>query len=209
MKIRFLACAGLIAALSVPALAQGLRSAPLLGASRPAVRDTGPQPADYIVAVVNSEPITNYDVRLRLVRFEQQLAQQGAALPPRAQLAREVLERLIAEKAQLQLAQELGVRVEEAMVNRAEESVVRQNGLSVPELRRRLAAEGLDVAQYRQDLRNQILLQRLRDRELEPRARVSELDIDQFLREQQQGNADPALTELNSRTWLVPPSSPT
>lgn len=203
MKIRFLACAGLIAALSVPALAQGLRSAPLLGASRPAVRDTGPQPADYIVAVVNSEPITNYDVRLRLVRFEQQLAQQGAALPPRAQLAREVLERLIAEKAQLQLAQELGVRVEEAMVNRAEESVARQNGLSVPELRRRLAAEGLDVAQYRQDLRNQILLQRLRDRELEPRARVSELDIDQFLREQQQGNADPALTELNLAHILV------
>lgn len=210
MNFRFLACAGLIAALSVPALAQGLRTAPLLGTSRPAVRDTGPQPADYIVAVVNSEPITNYDVRLRLVRFEQQLAQRGAALPPRPQLAREVLERLISEKAQLQLAQELGVRVDDAMVDRAEQSVARQNGLSVPELRRRLAAEGLDVAQYRQDLRQQILLQRLRDRELEPRARVSDLDIDQFLREQQQGAADPALTELNLAHILVAlPENPT
>lgn len=210
MNFRFLACAGLIAALSVPALAQGLRTAPLLGTSRPAVRDTGPQPADYIVAVVNSEPITNYDVRLRLVRFEQQLAQRGAALPPRPQLAREVLERLISEKAQLQLAQELGVRVDDAMVDRAEQSVARQNGLSVPELRRRLAAEGLDVAQYRQDLRQQILLQRLRDRELEPRARVTDLDIDQFLREQQQGAADPALTELNLAHILVAlPENPT
>lgn len=203
MKFRFLACAGLIAALSVPALAQGLRTAPLLGTSRPAVRDTGPQPADYIVAVVNSEPITNYDVRQRLVRFEQQLAQQGAALPPRAQLAREVLERLISEKAQLQLAKEQGVRVEESMVDRAEESVARQNGMSVAELRRRLAAEGLDVAQYRQDLRNQILLQRLRDRELEQRVRVTEADIDQFLAEQQQGAGDPALTELNLAHILV------
>jgi peptidyl-prolyl cis-trans isomerase SurA len=209
MKFRFLACAGLIAALALPALAQ-LRPVPQLGAPRPAARDTGPRAADFIVAVVNSEPITNNELRNRLLRFEQQLTQQGSPLPPRQQLAREVLERLITEKAQLQLAQEIGVRADEGMVDQAELSVARQNGVTVAELRRRLMAEGMDVKLFRDDLRNQILLQRLRDRELEPRARVTELDIDQYLREQQQGGGDPALTEMNlSHILLTVPENAT
>src|SRR5690349_1860273 len=97
-----LACTGFAAGLALPAAAQGLRVTPQIGA-RPAARpDAGPQPADYIVAVVNSEPITNNEVRRRLVRYEQQLTAQGSPLPPRSQLTREVLDRLITEKAQLQ-----------------------------------------------------------------------------------------------------------
>ena len=198
-----LACAGGLAALVPPAAAQGMRTAPQLGFGRPAApAATGPRAADFIVAVVNSEPITNNEVRSRLLRYEQQLAAQGAALPPRPQLAREVLERLITEKAQLQVARETGVRADDALVDQAEANIARQNGLEVPELRRRMMAEGLDVAQFRTDLRQQILLQRLRDRELETRVRVSELDIDEFLREQHQGG-DPALTELNLAHILV------
>jgi peptidyl-prolyl cis-trans isomerase SurA len=197
-----LACAGFAAALALPAAAQGLRATPQIGA-RPAPRaDAGPLPADYIVAVVNSEPITNNEVRRRMVRYEQQLAAQGSPMPPRAQLAREVLDRLITEKAQLQLARETGVRVDEAVVDQAEASVARQNNVDVAELRRRLAADGMNVAQFREDLRNQLLLQRLRDRELQARVRVTELDIDQYLREQ--GTAgDPALTEINLAHILV------
>lgn len=202
MNPRFLALA-LACALAVPALAQGLRPVPQLGAPRPAPRDTGPRPADYIVAVVNSEPITNNEVRARLLRYEQQLAQQGSAMPPRAQLAREVVERLITEKAQLQLARDTNVRADDAMVDQAELSVARQNGIDVAELRRRLAADGLDLARFRDDLRNQILLQRLRDRELEQRVKVTELDIDNFLREQQVNGGDPALTEMNLSHILV------
>ncbi len=202
MKIRHLAfglaCAG-AASLLVPAAAQSLRATPQFGA-RPAA--TGPQAADFIVAVVNSEPITNNEVRSRMVRFEQQLAQQGSPLPPRAQLAREVLERLIAEKAQLQVARESGVRVDDALVDQAELNIARQNGLDVPELRRRLQADGIPFMQFREDLRNQVMLQRLRDRELESRARVTEADIDTFLREQQAGTATPAI-ELNLAHILV------
>lgn len=198
-----LACAGLLAALTLPAAAQGLRPTPQLGA-RPAARaDAGPRAADYIVAVVNSEPITNNEVRARMLRYEQQLTQQGSALPPRPQLAREVLERLITEKAQLQLARETGVRVDDAVVDQAEASVARQNGIGVAELRRRLAADGMDAARFREDLRSQITLQRLRDRELDARVKVSELDVDQYLREQQAGAGDPALTELNLANILV------
>jgi peptidyl-prolyl cis-trans isomerase SurA len=138
-----------------------------------------------------------------MLRYEQQLTQQGSALPPRPQLAREVLDRLITEKAQLQLARETGVRVDDAVVDQAETSVARQNGIGVAELRRRLAADGMDAARFREDLRSQITLQRLRDRELDARVKVSELDIDQYLREQQAGAGDPALTELNLANILV------
>lgn len=202
MKSRFLALA-LACTVAAPALAQNLRIVPQLGVGQPPARAQGPRAADFIVAVVNSEPITNNEVRTRLLRFEQQLAQQGAAMPPRAQLAREVVERLISEKAQLQLAREMGVRADDALVDQAETTVARQNGIGVAELRRRLASEGLDVKQFREDLRNQILLQRLRDREMESRVKVTELDIDNFLREQQAGGGDPALLELNLAHILV------
>ena len=196
-----LACAAQLAAWAPPAAAQGLRPTPQMGATRPAPSE--PRPADFIVAVVNSEPITNNEVRTRLLRYEQQLVQQGTPLPPRMQLAREVVERLISEKAQLQLARESGIRVDDALVDQAEQNVARSNQIDVPELRRRLAAEGLDVQQFRDDLRNQILLTRLRDRELAARVQVTEADIEQFLREQQQGMDQAAVTEMNLAHILV------
>jgi len=210
MKQRALALT-LAAALAAPAAfmvtavhAQGLRPSPQVGASRlgqPAA-PAGVRQADYIVAVVNSEPITNNEVRARLVRVEQQMAQQGGAMPPRDQLARQVLERLISEKAQLQLARETGVRVDEATVDQAEQNVARQNQIDVPELRRRLAQDGMGLSQFREDLRNQLLLTRLRDREVEPRVRVNDLDVDLFIQEQQ-GSTDLSNMELNLAQLVV------
>lgn len=199
----WLACAAQALALHLPAAAQGLRIAPAPGAreaARPA--DNTPRPADYIVAVVNSDPITHNEVRSRMDRIERQLAQQGQGVPPRADFARQVLERLISEKAQLQLARELGIRIDEAVIGQAEQSVARQNQVDVPELRRRLAADGLTPAQFREELRNQMLLTRLRERELESRVKVSDLDVDQFLREQQANN-DISAQEINLGHILV------
>jgi peptidyl-prolyl cis-trans isomerase SurA len=196
-----LACAVQALALHLPAAAQGgLRpSAPLL----PRV-DTTPRPADYIVAVVNSDPITNNEVRSRMARFEQQLAQQGQGVPPRAEFARQVLERLISEKAQLQLARENGIKIEDPLLDQAEQNVARGNQMTVPEFRRRLEAEGMSVKQFRDELRDQLTLQRLREREFENRTRVSELDVDQFLREQEQASNDPSRQEFNLGHILVP-----
>lgn len=203
----FVLCLALAAhgvALVPAAQAQGLRVSPQLGGSRPAARanDNTPRSADYIVAVVNSEPITNNEVRSRMVRFEQQLTQQGTPMPPRPELARQVLERLIGEKAQLQLARETGVKVDEVTLDQAEQNVARQNQIDVAELRRRIVADGGTLAQFREDLRNQLLLTRLRDRELEARARVSDLEIDQYIREQQ-GSADASAVELNLAQILI------
>ena len=77
---------------------------------------TAPRSADFIVAVVNSEPVTNYEVRSRLARAEAQFARQGGAMPPRDALAREVLERIILEKVQLQQARESGIKVDDYAV---------------------------------------------------------------------------------------------
>lgn len=199
----------LAAALAQPAMAQlrppaGL-SAP--AATRPApaaaapAAPTAPTAADYIVAVVNSEPVTNNEVRARMLRVEQQLAQQGAAVPPRPELARQVLERLISERAQLQYARETGIKVNDALVEQAEQNIARQNQISVPELRQRLAREGLSLSAFQEDLRNQLTLQRLRERELESRVRITDPEIDQYLREQQE--ASQGAVELNLAQVLV------
>ena len=140
------------------------------------------RPADYIVAVVNSEPITNSEVRARLARIEQQLARERTAAPPRAELIRQVLERLIIERAQAQAARQAGIKVDEAAIDEAERNVARQNGVEAAEFRRRLAADGISQVVFRDDLRNQILLSRMREREVEGRIRVTEAEIDQFLR---------------------------
>ncbi len=159
--------------------------------------------ADYIVAVVNSEPITNNEVRARLLRTEQQMRQQGAQIPPRSELARLLMERLIVERAQLQLAKETGVQVSEAVVDDAVANVARQNQMSSAELRRRLEADGLPFSQFRNDLRNEIMLNRLRDRELESRTKVSDQEVEQFIRDQEGGGTASAAMELNLAQILV------
>lgn len=196
--LQILLAAGLLLG-AWPAQGQALRPAPepQRPASAPSTRTV-----DYIVALVNSEPVTNFDVRQRMSRVEQQFAAQGRTLPPRDELARQVLEQLIVERALLQQATELGIRVDEATLAQAEQSLAAQNQLSVEAFRRRLAAEGMDLNKLRSELRNQVLLQRLRDREVEARVRVTEADIDRFIAERQA--ARPEGLELNLGHVLVP-----
>ena len=122
--------------------------------------------ADYIVAVVNSEPVTNNEVRTSLLRTEQQMTQAGTAMPPRVELARLVLERLIADKLQLQEARISGVRIDESAIDSAVQGVAQQNQMTVDELRVRLVADGLTFAKFRDGLRDELLVNRLRQREV-------------------------------------------
>ncbi len=184
------------------AQAQSLRPSTQLQLQRNVVAAPGPLTVDFIVALVNSEPVTNHEVRQRLLRVEQQLTQQGTSLPPRAELARQVMEQLVTERALLQTATEIGLRVDEAMLAQAEQSIAAQNQLSLDEFRRRIAAEGMDQNRLRNELRNQILLQQLREREVEARVRVSESDIDDFIREQK-NSSDLSQLELNLAHVLV------
>lgn len=197
---RTAACLTILATLTVQA--QGLK--PLAAGSPSVATPKSALPADFIVAVVNSEPITNNEVRAEMQRVLQQLTQQRRTLPDSKVLARQVLERLINDKAQLQLARESGVRVDDAAVDLAEQNIARQNQLEVAELRRRIAADGMVLSQFREQLRDQLMLTRLRERDVEPRVKVSDLEVDQYLREQQQSSAiDPASQEINLAQILV------
>ncbi len=96
---------------------------PAAAASAPAA----PSPADYIVAVVNTEPITNNEVRARVARALREMGERGMVPPPAASLRQQMLERLISERAQLQYARELGLSVDDATLAQAELSIARQN----------------------------------------------------------------------------------
>jgi len=195
--------ASLLACAALSATAQGLRIPPAPAATAapaPSARGAEAQKtADYIVAVVNSEPITSHQLRTEVQRAVRQLAQPPA---DERELVAQVLERLIADRTQLHFARESGIKVDAAAVDEAEQNIARQNQIDLEELQRRLVAEGIERTQFRNQLRDQLILSRLRDREVNQKVRVSELEIDQFMREQQQIQNGPA-SELNLAQVLV------
>jgi peptidyl-prolyl cis-trans isomerase SurA len=178
-----------------------LAAACWMGTPAPAQAQSAVRQSDFIVAVVNSEPITNLDVQRRTARVVQQLRQQGGRLPEPTVLSRQVLESLVVERAQLQQAREMGLKVDDAAINLAEQNVARQNQVEVAELRRRMEQDGMSVAQFRNDIRDQLLMARLRERELDARVRVSDVEVEQFLREQ--NAAAPVASEINLAQVLV------
>lgn len=175
----------------------------VLAASLPVVQAQSARKADFIVAVVNSEPVTNAELQAEIQRIERNLQQQRQQVPPAAELRTQVLERLINERAQLQLARETGIRIDAAQVELAEQALARQAGLDVAEFHKRLAQDGVDVATFRERLKNQQTLDRLYEREVGSRNRVSEQDIDQHLQEMQAKNRDPMLQEINLAQILI------
>ena len=189
---------GLLAGLG--AQAQGLQLQASQNLALPIVEGT--RQADFVVALVNSEPITNSELQTEVKRALQQLSQQRRPLPDKNELTRQVLERLIGDRIQLQLANQSGIRIDDAAVDLAEQNIARQNQLGVAELRRQLLADGVSASQFRAQLREQLTLTRLRERELEPRVRVTEPDIDQYLREAQ-SNSDPATRQISLAQILV------
>lgn len=185
--------------------ASAAASAPAKAA--PAAARAAEQQADYIVAVVNSEPITNHEVRARAAQVRNKLQRQNTPLPPDAQLRRDVLELLITERAELQQAHTEGIKVDDEMVRQAELTIARQNQIAtVDELERRVQAdEGIPLQDFRDDIRRQVLIARLRQRAAEPSVKVTDAEVDTFLR-QQVGRAPSAAAvppQLNVAMILV------
>ena len=141
---------------------------------------------DYIVAVVNSEPITNNEVQNLKLRLEKELP-PGAATPNAQVLTQQALDQLINEKAQLQQARDNGIRIDDSEVEQAELNIARQNQVSKEELYKRIASDGLSVSAFREQLRNQLMISRLREREVDNRARISDTDVAQYIQSQQAG----------------------
>ncbi len=145
---------------------------------------------DYIVAVVDAVPITNHEVALRAPQLRDQLKQQGRAVPEGEALLKAALERLIVEKALLQHAKETGISVEDEAVNQAEQRFAAQSQLSLAALHKKVQAEGMSVERLRHNLRDQLTLQRLSERNVPGRIKVSDVEIDQAVRQRQNASID-------------------
>jgi peptidyl-prolyl cis-trans isomerase SurA len=185
-----------VATLATTLLATSLVQAQPSGQRRAPVRQ-----GDYIAVIVNQELVTAGEVERRLERVRAE-APRGTQLPPEPELRRQLLDALIDERVMISLARENGMKVDEPEIDRAVQSIAAQNQISLATLRERLRAEGTDYARFRANVRDQILIERLREREVYRRINVSDEEVDRFIAEQRAAAGQDA--EVNLAQMLVP-----
>jgi peptidyl-prolyl cis-trans isomerase SurA len=148
-------------------------------ASRPPARPI--VPLDRVVAVVNDEALTQFDLNEQKRQVLQQMKTQKVTPPPADVLDKQLLDRLITERALMQYAKETGVRIDDTTVERTIARVAQENKMSPEDFRKAVEREGIPYAKYREEIRNEIMVQRLRDREVDSKLSVSDAEVDNFL----------------------------
>lgn len=161
-----------------------------------------PQLLNAVVAVVNNDVITTDELAERAHSAALNLRRQKIQLPPMQQLRVQVLEQLILERAISQRARETGIRVDDGIVNATIEQIAQQNKISVAELRRRLSLDGVTFPQFREEIRSQIVAQRLREREVDDEIKIPESEIDAFLADQAGYNINDTIEYNISHIWI-------
>jgi len=162
------------------------------------------QLVDRVVAVVNDEVITRYELNEQRRAVVAQLKRQGVAMPPDAELDAQVLERFINEKVQLQYAREYGVRADEEVVNASLQRIAAENKMSMQQFAAALRKDGVTIEKFRDELKNEIVLSRLRDREVESRVNVTDSEIENYLALAKAQGANQAEYQLAHILVLVP-----
>jgi len=182
---------------------RGAVLAALLGGLAPlvAAQTRAPAMADYIVAVVNQELVTNAELQSRLTRIREDAARTKTPLPPPAELRKQVLEALIDERVQVTNARETGPKIDDAELDRAVGNVAVQNQMTMAQLRARLQQQGLAYGAFRNNVKDQMLMERVREREVTQRIRISNDDIDKLI--EQRRAAAGTSTQLNIAQILV------
>lgn len=143
---------------------------------------------DRIVAVVDQTVITEQELEGRIRTVTAQLTKQGTELPPENILRKQILERLISDALQLQYAAQTGLKVDDNQLDKTIERIAEQNQLTLTEFSEALAKDGVSMRKFRADIRSEITLARLREREIESRVNVTESEIDNFLTTQASNN---------------------
>jgi peptidyl-prolyl cis-trans isomerase SurA len=156
---------------------------------------------DSIAVVVNDDVITKNEIAARVRGVEQRMKGQNAPMPDAADLQRQVLERMIVERAQLQMAKEMGVRVDDQMLDRAIGRIAEQQKMSVQDMRNQMEKEGMTFAAFREEIRGEILMQRLREHEVDNKIQVSDAEVDTYLSAEQAAAAEQV--EMNLAQILV------
>ena len=161
-----------------------------------------PEFLNAVVAVVNNDVITTGELAERTHTAALNLRRQKIELPPMQQLRIQVLEQLILERAMAQRARETGIRVDDGVVNATIEQIAQQNKISVAELRRRLQLDGVTFPQFREEIRSQVIAQRLREREVNDEIKIPESEIDAFLADQAGFNVNDTIEYDVSHIWI-------
>ena len=136
---------------------------------------------DRVIAIVNQDIITESELNRRERQFRENMRREGVTPPEPKVMREQVLDRMINDRVLLQRAQEVGVRVDDLTVDRSLARIADQNGLSLSGLRNQLEAEGTSFDSFRQDIRDEIILTRLRERDVDSRLQITESEVDTFL----------------------------
>ncbi len=181
-------CLALSASLSA-APASNQKKAPVKSkpaATKPAAKQSNSKiiPLDRIAAIVNNDVVTEMELQQRVYQAAYNLRLRKIALPPMEAMRDQMLERIIMERIIEQKAKETGIRVDDNMLNGAIEQIANNNHLTVPQLEQRLAQEGVSFKSFRSEVRSQILLQRLRERDVEENIKIPESEVDQYIKDQ-------------------------
>src|SRR5450755_1484754 len=154
---------------------------------------------DRVIADINDEAITQHDLDDAKRIVLQQLKQQNVQPPAQDILDKQVLERMMTERSLLQFAKESGVKVDDTMIERAILRIAQENKLTAEDFRKALAKENIDYPRYREDVRHELTLQRLREREVDSKITVSDAEVDQYLatlKSQSTGEAEYKLAHI-------------
>ncbi|QDC45385.1 peptidylprolyl isomerase [Methylophilus medardicus] len=146
---------------------------------------------DRIIAVVDQSVITEREMLNRMASVKAQMIKKGVDVPPDDVLQKQILERLIVDSLQLQLAAQTGIKVEDAQLDKTIERIAEQNNLTLPAFKKALEEDGTQFYKFREDIRNDIILARLRERDVDNKVNISEAEIDNYLTTQEkEGDLD-------------------
>jgi len=159
---------------------------------------------DQIAVVVNDEVITRNEVNGRVAQVEANMRAKGAQLPDSADLRRQVVEQMIATRAQLQMAKEMGVRVDDATLDRAIASIAEQQKMTVQEMRNQMEKEGMTFAGFRDEIRGEISMQRLRQHEVDSKIQVSDAEVDTYLLAEKAAAAEQVEMDISQILVRIP-----
>jgi peptidyl-prolyl cis-trans isomerase SurA len=144
---------------------------------------------DRIVAIVDQVVITEKELADRIKSVSAQLEKQGTELPPPAILEKQILERMITDRLQLQFASQTGLRVDDNQLDKTIERIAGQNKMDIPAFKKALLDDGIQYRKFREDIRSEITLARLREREVDNRINITESEIDSFIAMQSASNS--------------------
>ncbi|MDO9449748.1 MAG: peptidylprolyl isomerase [Rugosibacter sp.] len=172
-------------------------------------RSTAPVEIDRIVAVVNDEVITLQELKSRLASIERQMHEQNVALPPRHVIERQMLDRMISDRVQLQDAKESGLSVTDGELDDTIQRIAASNKLTLTAFREALEKDGISWGRFREEIRSEITLARLREREVTRRTSISDGEIDNYINNPDSGAKSDNVAVNISHIVLRVPENPT